>query len=158
MTHERARLLYPSKTPRFNHVAMSVPADLLGASPRADLCRFWGEVFGFDELAQMTEDRHRLVLSACHYEQFVFIIADDHPMTCPRMDHYGMSVGSLADLEAAHERATAFAASDDRVDLTPIGIDDHGVVRLHSFYTGFLLPMMLELQFWEFTNPTPDHE
>ena len=41
---------YPTGNPRFNHVAMSLPADLLDETNRADLCRFWGEVFGFDEI------------------------------------------------------------------------------------------------------------
>ena len=88
---------------------MSVPAGLLDETNRADICRFWGEVFGFEEHPQMTEDRHRLVLGACHYEQFVFLIAEDEPMQCPRLDHYGLSVRSLHDLEAAYARAQAFA-------------------------------------------------
>ena len=41
----------------------------------------------------------RLVLSAHAVEQFVFLIADDSPMACPRLDHYGISVGSLEDLQ-----------------------------------------------------------
>ena len=147
-----SNVLYPAGTPRFNHVAMSVPADLLDETNRADICRFWGEVFGFEEHPQMTEDRHRLVLGACHYEQFVFLIAEEHPMTCPRLDHYGLSVRSLDDLEAAYARAEAFRATDDRVDLIPPSVDDHGVVKIHSFYAGYLLPMMCELQYWEFSQ------
>ena len=46
MTHP----YYPSGNPRFNHVAMSLAADLLDEHNRADICRFWGEVFGFDEM------------------------------------------------------------------------------------------------------------
>jgi hypothetical protein len=29
-------------------------------------------------------------------------------------------------------------------------VDDWEVVKIHSFYTGFLLPMMLEVQYWEY--------
>ena len=69
-------------TPRFNHVAMSLPADLLDEGNRADIVRFYDEVFGWKELPTMTEDRHRLVLSCYTYEQFVFLIAEETPMTC----------------------------------------------------------------------------
>ena len=41
----------------------------------------------------MTEDRRRLILSCVHWDQFIFLIAEDDPMRCPRMDHFGFSVG-----------------------------------------------------------------
>ncbi|HKY16949.1 MAG TPA: hypothetical protein VJM33_18630 [Microthrixaceae bacterium] len=144
--------LYPAGIPRFNHIAMSMAEDQLDATGREDICRFWGEVFGFEEHPQMTEDRRRLVLGACHYEQFVFLIAEDEPMACPRLDHFGLSVKSLDDLTAAHRRAEAFAATDDRVHIIPPSVDDYEVVKIHSFYAGYILPMMCELQFWEFAS------
>jgi len=131
---------------------MSVPADLLDETGRRDLVSFWEEVFGFPEIPQMTEDRHRLVLSAGQLEQFVFLIAEDEPMRCPRLDHFGISVGSLEDLQAAHQRAVAYRERDPRVDIIDPNVDDHGVVRIHAFYTGFLLPMMMEVQYWEFVS------
>ena len=95
-----------TRSPRFNHVAMSVPSDLLDDDgTRADLCRFYGDVFGFQELPTMTEDRRRLVFGCYTIEQFVFLIADDTPMTCPRLDHYGFSVASEAELDEMLERA-----------------------------------------------------
>ena len=144
--------LYRARAPRFNHVAMSLPAELLDETNSADIARFWGEVFGFVELPQMTEPGRRLVLSAGALDQFVYLIADDTPMSCPRLDHYGISVGSLEDLVAAHERAVAFAATDPRVDIIPPNVDDFEVLKIHAFYCGFLLPMMLEVQYWEFPS------
>src|SRR6478735_3244416 len=88
------------RAPRFNHVAMSLPSDLLDETNRADLCRFYGEVFGFEELPTMTEDRRRLVFGCYSIEQFVFLIANDDPIT--------------------------------------------------SIYVGYLLPMMIEIQWWDF--------
>jgi len=142
---------YPSRTPRFNHVAMSVPADLLDETSRSDICAFWSGVMGFDELPTMTLDRKRLILSCVHWEQFIFLIADDDPMRCPRMDHFGFSVGSLDELVMARDRAAAFRTRDPRVDLVDLAVDDQGVVRIHSIYVRYLLPMMCELQWWEFT-------
>ena len=68
-------------------------------SSRADLCRFFDEVLGFNELEVMTEDRHRLIFGCVHWDQFIFLIAEDDPMRCPQMDHYGFAVDSLADLQ-----------------------------------------------------------
>ncbi len=148
MTHP----FYPSGNPRLNHVAMSLPADLLDQTHREEICRFYREVFGFEELDMMTLDRRRLVLSCVHWDQFMFLVSEDEPMHCPRMDHFGFAVGSLAELTAARDRAAAFLADDDRVDLIDIRMDDQGVVKIHSFYVGYLLPMMCEVQWWEFTS------
>jgi hypothetical protein len=142
----------PSPTPRFNHVAMSVPADLLGETGRADLLRFYDEVFGFKELPTETLDRKRLVLSAYTYEQFVFLIADDEPMVCPRLDHFGMSVATEAELDEMLARAKAFRDRDDRVDIVDRSVTDHGMLAITSFYVGYLLPMMLEVQWWDFKD------
>jgi hypothetical protein len=142
-----------TRTPRFNHVAMSLPADLLAADKRAEIVRFYDEVFGWKELPMMTEDRRRLVLSCYTYEQFVFLIAEDTPMTCPRLDHYGISVETEAELDEMLARAKAFAEHDDRVDIIDKHVDDHGVLAITSFYVAYLLPMMVEVQWWDFRPP-----
>jgi hypothetical protein len=141
---------YPSGNPRFNHVAMSLPADLLGEDGRKDICRFFHEVLGFDEIDVMTEDRRRLVLSCVHWDQFIFLVSDDTPMRSPRMDHFGFSVGTLDELINIEKRAEAFRAEDDRVDLINLHVDDQEVVKIHSIYVKYLLPMMCEFQYWEF--------
>lgn len=144
--------LYPAATPRFNHVAMSMPSEALTPAGRAEIVDFWSTVFGFDEITEMTEDGRRLVLSGVHWQQFIFLIAEDEPMRAPRLDHFGLSVGSLDDLTAAWERACAYRERDARVDVIDPSVDDHGVVKIHSTYVGFVLPMMCELQWWEFTS------
>ncbi|MFO7590747.1 MAG: VOC family protein [Acidimicrobiia bacterium] len=138
------------RSPRFNHVAMSVPADLLDETGRNEIVRFYDEVFGWKELPTMTEDRHRLVLSCYTYEQFVFLISGDDPMSCPRLDHYGISVETEAELDEMLARAKAFQARDDRVDIVDRKVDDHGMLAITSFYVAYLLPMMVEVQWWEF--------
>jgi hypothetical protein len=142
------------RRPRFNHVAMSMPADSLDESGRADIVRFYNEVFGWEELPTMTEDRRRLVMSAYTYEQFVFLIAEDEPMQCPRLDHFGMSVGTREEFDDLYEKARAFGDKDDRVDLIDPKTDDYENLKLTSFYVRFLLPMMVEVQYWDWT-PTP---
>jgi len=140
----------PTRTPRFNHVAMSVPSELLGEDGRRDLVHFYEEVFGWKELPTETVDGKKLVLSAYTYEQFVFLIADDPPMACPRLDHFGMSVETEQELDDMLARAKTFRTRDDRVDIVDREVTDHGVLAITSFYVRYLLPMMVEIQWWDF--------
>jgi hypothetical protein len=148
MTHP----FYPSGNPRFNHVAISLPADLLSEESRRDICHFFSEVLGFEEMPTMTEDRRRLILGCVHWDQFIFLISNDTPMECPRMDHYGFSVGSLQELQGIQDRAELFHKDDDRLELIDLHVDDQRVVKIHSLYVKYILPMMCEFQYWEFAN------
>lgn len=141
-----------SKPPRLNHVAMSVPADALDDDGRAALCAFYGDVFGLEEYGDLTHDRKRLVLRAHSHEQFVFLIADDEPMTAPRLDHFGLSVATLEEFEEVARRAAAWKAKEpDDVDLIEPTFEEYvGALRLHSFYVRYRLPLMVETQHFQY--------
>ena len=139
-----------ARPPRFNHVAMSVPSTLLESAGREELTAFYGDVFGWQELPTETIDGQRLIFSVHTVEQFVFLIADDAPMTCPRLDHFGLSVGSEAELDAVLTKAKARQARDGRVEIIDKKTEDHGMLAITSIYVGYLLPMMVEIQWWEF--------
>jgi hypothetical protein len=136
--------------PRFNHVAMSVPADLLGDEGRRDIVNFYSEVFGFQEHPTETIDRQRLVLGAYTYDQFVFLIAEDEPMRAPRLDHFGMAVGSEEELDVFYQRALDYRERDPRVDIIDKDVEKHPGVSIINFYVGYLLPMMIEVQHFAF--------
>lgn len=140
----------PDRPPRFNHVALSLPADALDEPGRREIIDFYSSTFGWEELPTLTEDRKRLVLQAYRYDQFVFLIAEDEPMQTPRMDHFGMAVHSMEQLDELHDKVRAWKEErDDRVDLIEKHVDDHGVLKIWSFYVRHLLPMMIEVQFFE---------
>jgi len=140
-----------SRKPRLNHVAMSLPADALGSDGRAAITKFYGDVFGWHEYDILTIDRERLVLRVHSDEQFVFLIADDPPMVCPRLDHFGMSVGTLDDFDDLYARCQAKAAADPEVDLIERSMENHyDVLHLHSFYVRYKLPMMVEVQLFDY--------
>jgi hypothetical protein len=143
MTSER------TSHPRFNHVAMSLPADALDLKGRTDIVDFYAEVFGWEELPMMTEDRRRLILMAYEYGQFVFLIADEPHMTGPGLDHFGMRVDTLQELDGMLERAKAYAGRDPRVNIIDRKVEDYGPIKITSFYAGYLLPMMVEVQHYE---------
>jgi len=141
-----------SKPPRLNHVALSVAADELDAAGRAALIAFYGDVFGFQEYEELTEDRRRLVFRAHSHEQFMFLVADDEPMRAPRLDHFGLSVASLDDFHEVARRAAAWKADEPHdVDLIEPAFEEHvGALRLHSFYVRYRLPLMVETQHFEY--------
>jgi hypothetical protein len=144
------------QTPKFNHVAMTVPADLLDDDGRKAIVDFYGEVFGWQELPTMTEDRKRLVMMAYEFGQFVFIEADDKPMTTTSMDHFGMSVPTLAELESFYDKAKAYSERDERTVLEDKMLDDFGMLELHAFYVRHILPLKVEVQYFDWKQqPAP---
>ena len=140
----------PVRPPRFNHVAMSVTSEVLESAGRAELTAFYGDVFGWQELPTETVDGQKLVFSVHTIEQFVFLIADQPPMTCPRLDHFGLSVATESELDAVLAAARAWQARDPRVDIIDKKTEDHGMLAITSIYVRYLLPMMVEIQWWEY--------
>ncbi|MCH2169176.1 hypothetical protein MK489_00210 [Myxococcota bacterium] len=138
--------------PRFNHVAMSVPASTIDANGRSELLDFYGEVFGWVEMPTMTREGEVFVLRAYRNDQFVFLVADDEPMRCPSLDHFGMSVSKPEELQEMIERAKAYRERDSRVEIIEAKTEDFRAVKLHSFYVRFLLPMMIEVQCFEWAD------
>ncbi len=141
-----------AKPPRFNHIAVSLPADALDAEGRAAIIEFYGDLLGANEYQEMTRDRERLVLGLHTHEQFFFLVAEDEPMRAPRMDHVGVSVSTLADFDEVARRAAAWRDRlPDEVELIePTAEEFAGVLRLHSFYVRYRLPIMVEVQHFEF--------
>lgn len=141
-----------SRTPTFNHIAISVPSETLRGEARDALLRFYSEVFGWSEMPTMGEEGKLLILRVHSNEQFVYLAADDNPMTCAKLDHFGLSVGTPDELNAVHERALKFQESDPLVEIIAPSVEDHKVLVLHNFYVRYRLPMMIELQCFEWAD------
>ncbi len=135
---------------RFNHVGISLPADMLDEHHRSLIGDFYRDVFGMQVLDMMTIDRRRFVLQVQTIEQFVFVHAEDEPMTAPRLDHFGLSVATEEELDDMLARAKAWQAHDPRVDIVEKKTEDHGMLAITSFYVRYLLPMMVEIQYWDY--------
>ena len=141
-----------AKPPRFNHIALSLPADALDEAGRAAIIGFYGDLLGAVEHVEMTRDRKQLVLGLHTHEQFFFLVAEDEPMRAPRMDHVGVSVSTVEDFAEVARRAAAWKERlPGEVELIePSSEDFVGVLRLHSFYVRYRLPIMLEVQHFQF--------
>ena len=140
--------------PHFNHIGLSVSSSILDDKGRADITSFYGEVFGWQEFPTETIPDKRLILSAGQIDQFVFLIADDKPLTCPRLDHFGMGVDTMEELDEMLAKAKAYKEKDDRVDIIDKKTDEHPGLNLTSFYVGYLLPLMVEVQHFDWRAGT----
>jgi hypothetical protein len=140
-------------SPRLNHVAISMDPALLDDHGRADLLDFYGDVFGWTEGDNTGETGNPLILYTGVFAQFVYLLPGDPYLRAPAMDHFGLQVATLAELEAIVERAKARQARDERVTL----IDVHARTTqgpthdftLTSAYIGFVIPLLVELQHLE---------
>jgi hypothetical protein len=139
-----------SKRPMLNHVAISMDPKLLDDDGRATLLDFYGDVFGWTEGDNTGEPGNPLILYTGAFGQFVYLRPADPPLTAPPLDHFGLQVDTLEELQQIVARAKARAAEDTRVQVVDIHArTTHGATAdytLTSAYIGFVLPLMIELQ------------
>lgn len=138
--------------PRFNHVAMSVAPELLSPEGRAGVLAFYGQVFGWTEMPTLSQDGKLLVLRAYRNDQFVFLAASDDPMVCDDREHWGMSVATPDQLDRMYETARKLADDDPQVELVERKTEDFGVLKLHSFYVRYRIPLWTEVQCFEWAE------
>ena len=60
-------------------------------------------------------------------------------------------VESLEELKILQARAEEFRSRDDRMEILPYEVEDHTVLKLHNFYVRYLLPLSIEVQYFELT-------
>jgi hypothetical protein len=135
--------------PALNHVALTLPSDALDESGRKEIVGFYGDVFGWREYDMLTADRKLLVLGLPRYDQFVYLIGADVAMSAPHTDHFGLAVSTLEEFDELLARIKTKMATDDRIHLEDHSVDDREVVKIHSLYVRHLLPLTVEVQWWE---------
>lgn len=140
-----------SFSPRINHVAISVDAAVMDETGRADLLRFYSEVFGWVEGDNSTEQGNPLILYTGSLGQFLYLLpAKDEFMVTPNMDHFGMEVSSTEELLAILDRVKAYQQKDPRVRVTDVGAMttryQDKEYTLTNAYIWFLIPLWIELQ------------
>jgi hypothetical protein len=136
--------------PRLNHVAITMSAALLDEAGRADILDFYGDVFGWTEGDNTGERGNPLILYTGEFGQFVYLAPGSVPGDGARLDHFGLQVSTLAELEEIVARAEARRGADDRVAVSAIGArttrGPSGEFVLTNAYVQFLLPFSIELQ------------
>jgi hypothetical protein len=142
-----------------NHVAISMDPAILDERGRADVLAFYGDVFGWTEGDNTGEQGNPLILYTGAFGQFVYLLPADPPLSAPPLDHFGVLVESVAELEAIVAKAKAWEGRDERVRIIDVHArTTHGPSHdytLTSAYIGFVLPLMVELQHLD-RRPRPD--
>ena len=139
--------------PTLNHVALSMDPALLDEAGRAELLDFYGDVFGWTEGDNTGEAGNPLILYTGAFAQFIYLLPGEPYLQAPAMDHFGVQVASLEQLQSIVDKAKARQARDERVTLIDVHArTTHGPTHdytLTSAYIGFVLPLLVELQHLE---------
>jgi hypothetical protein len=148
---------------RINHVAMSMSDAALDESARSDIHRFYGEVFGWTPYSPEGESGNPLVMLMSDPKLFLFVMNESEGMVAPPLDHFGIEVFDEGELDELLRLAKMFQKKDDRVriidkkvtrysadaSLRPDLAESSGV-DLVNCYIGYLLPMMVEIQYFRY--------
>lgn len=139
-----------SFTPRLNHVAMTMSPASLDDHGRDEIRAFYGDVFGWTEGDNTGESGNPLIMMTGEVMQFVYLLPGDPALACPTLDHFGLQVSSVEEIDTIVGKAKAWQAKDDRVQIIDVKARESEGPRGHyvltSAYIGYLLPMMVELQ------------
>lgn len=147
---------------RINHVAVSMPSAAMDAATRSDIERFYGDVFGWVPYTPEGEMGNPLVMLMSDPKLFLFVIAEAEGTVARPMDHFGIEVFEESELDEMLGRAKTYQEKDDRVriiekavhhytanaDLRPDLAANTEGVDLVSCYIGYILPMMVEIQYF----------
>jgi hypothetical protein len=133
-----------------NHVAVRVDSSLLDEPSRSEIMRFFHEIFGWVEGDNTGERNDPLIMYTGVFAQFIYLARGDPDSLGGDLDHFGLQIDTLAELEALVAKAQEIAARDPRVTVTPIGSrTTEGPTHdftLTSAYIGFTPPFTVELQ------------
>lgn len=134
-----------------NHLALTVPRPLVSDTPESRrLLDFYENVFGWRSIDLMRIEGERIVLHLHQVTHFLYLIGGDVPLSAPSGDHFGIEVYERAALDAIVDRAKAFRTEHDpAVEITDITIEDYGPIRIYNAYVRYLLPLMVEVQYYE---------
>lgn len=139
------------RPPILNHVALTVPRRLLSDTPeRRNLLDFYESVFAWRAIDLMGVEGERVVLHLHQLTHFLYLVGGDEPTAGRSGDHFGIEVYEAETLASIVARAKAFKAErDPAVEIVDIAVEDYGSIRIHNAYVRYLLPLMVEVQYYE---------
>ena len=131
---------------QLNHVSLSLEHDEFERSWEA-IVDVYGELFGWAGGRYEPEPGAPLLLRLPGDRQFVYVYSDDQASTGARaMDHIGVEVASVDELDSIVDRARRRRAHDPRLEISDIKVTPAGPVEIVSCYIRFVLPLMVEVQ------------
>ena len=138
---------------RFNHMELTLAKGALDERTRADLKRFYGELFGFEALDVPILGQLGLLLRTdAETSQFLLVTEAREPLSSPGFDHLGFLVESRERVDALLARCRGWRERDARVQLKEYEDLVQGGVTVHAFYVKFLLPLWFDVQCMEYAD------
>jgi hypothetical protein len=135
---------------RFNHMELTLPPGGLDDRTRAEIKRFYGEVFGWNALDVSILGQQGLLLRTDEEtSQFVLVVESRKPLDVPGYDHLGLLLEQRADVDRALGAVRAWRARDERVQIKEYEDLVQGDVTIHAFYVRYLLPIWFDVQCME---------
>ena len=138
---------------RFNHMELTLPPGALDADTRAEIKRFYGEVFGWNALDVPILGQEGLLLRTdAETSQFVLVVESKKPVSVPGYDHLGLLLETRAEVDRALEAIRTWKARDERVQIKEYEDLVQGDVTVHAFYVRYLLPIWFDVQCMEWQS------
>jgi hypothetical protein len=119
----------------------------LDAKTRADIARFYAELFGFEALDVPILGQLGLLLRTDpETSQFLLITEARDPLQAAGFDHLGFLVESRDRVDALLAQCHVWRARDARLQLKQYEDLTQAGVTVHAFYVKFLLPIWFDVQ------------
>jgi hypothetical protein len=135
---------------RFNHMELTLPPGGLDDRTRAELKRFYGDVFGWRSLDVDILGQQALLLQTdAETSQFVLVAESKKPLSVPGYDHLGLLLDTRAEVDRALGAVRAWRERDERVQIKEYEDLVQGDVTVHAFYVRYLLPIWFDVQSME---------
>jgi hypothetical protein len=135
---------------RFNHMELTLPPGALDEAARAEIKRFYGEVFGWNALDVPILGQQGLLLQTdAETSQFVLVVESKKPLSVPGYDHLGLLLEARAEVDRALGTVRAWRTRDERVQIKEYEDLVQGDVTVHAFYVRYLLPIWFDVQCME---------
>jgi hypothetical protein len=132
-------------TMRFNHMELTLPRGALDDTRRADIRRFYGDLFGWTGMDVEVVGQRALYLQVDE-GQFLLVAESDRPMQSPGYDHLGLLFDARAQVDDLLARCRLEREKDDRVRIKEYRDETFGTVTVHAFYVKYLLPIWFDVQ------------
>lgn len=139
------------QTPAINHVALTVDAAILQGPKREALKDFMKKVFDWEEIPVLTIDAKRLVFRIYRSGQFLYLISGNEPSKLQGADHFGIQVYERETLDRMVAAMKEYKRKDASVQIVDTKVNtENDTLRLWNAYVRYLLPLMIEVQYYEY--------
>ena len=103
---------------RFDHMELTLPKGALDAATRADVKRFYGELFGFEALDVPILGQLGLLLRTDpETSQFLLVTEAREPLVAKGFDHLGFLLETREEVDRVLARCRVWQGADARVEL-----------------------------------------